>query len=253
MLYLADCYEQRGLTASAWAQFRQAAALAAEKNDAREKVARRRLEALEPKLAYLTITVKDRPPGLALTKDDAPLSEGSYGVAVPVDPGTHVVIAKAAGKKTWKSEITVAANARVDIVVPVLESAPTQSPPPTPAPPKKIEAPPEDPSRGDSQRLIGIIVGGVGIVGLGVGSYFGLRAQSKLDDSNADNHCRPPNDTCDATGLSLREDASSAAAVSTVAFVVGAVGVAAGVVLYLTAETSSTPRARLTNPLRITF
>jgi hypothetical protein len=42
-------------------------------------------------------------------------------------------------------------------------------------------------------------------------------------------------DACDPTGLSPRKDASQAAGASTVAFVVGGVALAGGVVVYLTA------------------
>src|SRR5579863_10294220 len=47
MLWLADCFENNGQTASAWVQFKEAAAAAALANDPREKVARRRVAALE--------------------------------------------------------------------------------------------------------------------------------------------------------------------------------------------------------------
>ena len=236
MLYLADCYEQRGLTASAWAQFRQAAALAAEKKDPREKVARKRVEAVEPKLAYLTIRVKEKALGLAVVRDDATTSEASWGVPVPVDPGPHTIIAKATGKKTWKSDINVTPQAKLEVMVPPLENAPVAPPPKDNVSPQ----PPADDSTGDSQRLIGLVVGGAGVVGLGVGGFFGLRAQSKLDASNSDNHCRPPNDICDATGLQLRDEAGTAATISTVAFIAGAALVIGGVVLYLTAPKGST-------------
>jgi hypothetical protein len=247
MLYLADCYEQRGLTASAWAQFRQAAALASEKGDPREKVARRRVEALEPKLAYLTIHVKARASGLTVTRDDAPFSEASWGVAVPIDPGKHVVVANATRKKTWKSDVSIGAATRVEVSVPPLEDVPIAAQPPPTPPVQNTQK--EDPATGDNQRLIGIIVGGAGIVALGVGGYFGLRAQSKLDESNADNHCRPPNDICDATGLALRQDAGDAATISTVGVIVGVVMIASGVVLYLTAPSAPARSARRWNTL----
>ena len=56
--------------------------------------------------------------------------------------------------------------------------------------------------------MAGLIVGGVGIVGVGVGAFFGLKAKSSLDDSNADNHCRDSN-RCDAIGVQARSDAAS--------------------------------------------
>jgi hypothetical protein len=43
MLWLADCLENNGQTASAWAQFKEAAAAAALSRDPREKIARERI------------------------------------------------------------------------------------------------------------------------------------------------------------------------------------------------------------------
>ena len=71
MLWLADCYENNGQTASAWAQFKEAASVAALRNDSREAVARRRADALAPKLSHLVIaapTGRDVP-GLDIRRD----------------------------------------------------------------------------------------------------------------------------------------------------------------------------------------
>ncbi|HVJ15557.1 MAG TPA: hypothetical protein VM686_08950, partial [Polyangiaceae bacterium] len=81
-------------------------------------------------------------------------------------------------------------------------------------------------------RTIGLIVGGAGLVSLGVGGFFGLQAQSLNEDSKADGHCDAQNQ-CDATGGEKREDAKSAATVSTIAFVAGGVLTATGVTLFL--------------------
>src|SRR5262245_30897133 len=54
--HLANCYERAGRTASAWTTFLEVAAAAKEaKQPEREKVARDRASALEPKLSRLTI------------------------------------------------------------------------------------------------------------------------------------------------------------------------------------------------------
>ncbi len=81
-------------------------------------------------------------------------------------------------------------------------------------------------------RVGALAAAGVGLVGLGVGLGFGLDARSKRDQSNE----RCDADSCrDERGLELTDQARSSAAVSTVAFVVGGVGLAAGVGLWLLA------------------
>ena len=57
---LADCYEHTGRLASAWAAFLSVAASAKNANQgAREKAARDRAAALEPKLSRLAVVVPD--------------------------------------------------------------------------------------------------------------------------------------------------------------------------------------------------
>src|SRR5690349_11629781 len=60
LLYLADCYEKIGRTASAWATFREAQSQAEASGQAkRAKAARERVDKLDPQLSYLTIEVAE--------------------------------------------------------------------------------------------------------------------------------------------------------------------------------------------------
>jgi serine/threonine-protein kinase len=82
---------------------------------------------------------------------------------------------------------------------------------------------------------MGLVVGAAGIVGIGVGSFFGLRAISIYGD--AKDHC--PDVACkDAEGLTLTDDAKNAASAANIAFGIGLVALAGGVVLYLTAPSA---------------
>ncbi len=120
--------------------------------------------------------------------------------------------------------------------------APAPAPPeatPTPAKPMDPEGP--EPSSSTAHTL-GWVSLGVGVVGVGVGSYFGLRTFSKKSD--ADSHCgraigQSDATLCDAQGVDLRNQAHTAATISTVGFAVGAVGVGAGIVLLLTGHSTA--------------
>src|SRR5207244_531978 len=98
-----------------------------------------------------------------------------------------------------------------------------------PPPQPQVVAPPPVPERsGGSQRAVGFVVGGVGLVGIGVGTVFGLQAISKSHDANG--LC--PSSPCgDHAGVTLNDDAKRAATISTIAVGVGAAAVVAGVVL----------------------
>ena len=75
MLYLAECYEKLGRTASAWALFREGASAAhAEGQPERSRAGADRAAALEPKLSRLTLQVSpdNAIEGFELLRDGQP-------------------------------------------------------------------------------------------------------------------------------------------------------------------------------------
>lgn len=267
-LNLASCYEKAGRTASAWATFRRAAALAkAKKQPDREKLARKRAEELEASLSRLTIVVPDaaRVPGLVVTRNGSEVGSELYGQPVPLDPGTLTIEAKAPGKIAFSTKVDLSAKASQSVTVPELaadpnagsvppvetgeQPPPVVTPPANPPPPDPYEPPPteDSPSSGSSQRTIGLVVGGVGVVGLAIGGVFALKAQSKNDDSK--NECLANDENqCSARGVELRDEARSAGNVATVAGGLGLAALIGGAVLYFTApsgKSGSEARARV--------
>ena len=261
LLNLADCTERLGKTATAWVRFRDAAALAKTSGDARrERAARERANALEPKLVRILVDVPQASDvsGLAVVRDGATVERAIWGSAVPVDPGAHEIAASAPGRVAWKTSVDATeAGKTVTVHVPALQpEAPApvavSAPPPPVAPPppastaRPVVAPPpsrpESDRSGSSQRTWAVVAGGVGVVGLGVGTVLGLGALSKWSDAKS--HCTNGTTGCDDTATSLSRDARSAGNLSTIAFVVGGVGVAAGIALWLTAPPSNGGAAR---------
>ncbi len=238
MLFLADCYERTGRTASAWAVFREAESLGAKQGDNRVRVAKERADVLEPKLSKLVIVLAPADAALAgvkVRRDGADVGQALWGSPIPTDPGTHEVVVTAPGKKAWKGSVQIASSSATETVtVPALDDGPAEVDPKTGN--GVVTAPPVEPEKSDgsSQRTIGIVVGVGGLALVGLGAGFGLSAKSSLDDSNADNHCRADN-KCDATGVAARDDAQSAAVVSTIGFIAGGAALIGGTVLYFTA------------------
>ena len=256
MLGLADCYEKNGQTASAWAEFLEAAGAAARKGDRREALARENASRLEPLLSRVVVRVSPNADvrGLAVKRDGVEIGRALWGEAVPVDPGVHSVSASAPGSKDWQTSIEVPAKSGAQTVtVPRLEPAPVTpaaSSPAAAAPAASTSAPPPESTatdRGRTQRMVGLGVAGAGVVGVVLGAVFGLDAKAKLDDSNGPGHC-DANDACDAYGLQKRSDAKSSALVSTVSFVAGGVALAGGAALWFTAPKKGTARVGLTVP-----
>jgi hypothetical protein len=236
-VYLATCHEQQGKTASAWMEFNEAANQASRAHQPdREKLARDHVAALEQKLSRMAITVASAPPGMQVKLDGEVLGQAALGTSMPMDPGDHTINVTAPNKKPYARTLTLPAGPTMLAVDIALEDqAPAAVAPPVaqkPAPaPVVVEG-------GSGTRTLGYAVGVVGLVGLGVGSYFGIHAASQKSD--ADKLCSGM--YCSQAGLDQQSDASASARISTIAFGVGIVGVAAGVVLILVAH-PSTPKA----------
>lgn len=232
LLNLAVCHAREGKTASAWAEFQEALALAREaKRNDRITLAKRELAKLSPRLSHLVIDVPAaaRVPGLEVRRGSTLVGEAAWGVAVPVDPGSFSISAKAPGYRPWSSDVEVAEAERASVKLEPLEKLPP------PKPKAKVERAEPSPKNGtddgDSQRTIAYVAGGVGVVALGVGTFFGLRAIDKASDS--DSHC--DGSLCDREGVELNDAADQAATVSNVAMAVGLVGIGVGTYLFVTA------------------
>jgi hypothetical protein len=283
LLNLADCYDKSGLTASAWATWLEAAASAKTAGQTeRERTARERAAALKSRLVTVTINVPEanRIAGLEVRRDGNPVGIVTWGTGVPVDPGSHTVVANAPGRRGWQTTVTVVDGVQpVHVTVPRLEvetASPPAQPPPqnaagpiaapmpmanpnpnmglSPMPPAAgtpgvpfapaagaplRSAPVASPERGSdpgsTQRTWAYVAGGVGIVGLGVGTIFGLKAKSKNNDSIQ--QCTTET-LCSQAGYDLRQEALTAATYSTIAFGVGTAALVTGIVLLATAPSS---------------
>lgn len=239
LLFLGECYRLAGRRASAWATFREAESVAGKTGDRRITIAQGRVQELEPRLSRMTVSVPAAVDGLVVTRDGIPLAGGLWGVAVPVDPGSHVVRATAPKHQPWEVTTSVGDDgASAAVTVPKLVRL-LDAPPPPPGPREPTPAR-DEPSAGGTQRAIGLGLAGVGAVGVGLGTFFGIKAMGQVDDAAP--HCGEVG--CDPTGFDLRTDARKNANVATVAFVVGGALLVGGAVLYLVA-----PRKRAASGL----
>jgi hypothetical protein len=195
-----------------------------------------RVETLNAEIPTVIFDAKD-PSGAELsavkvTMDGEVLTERLEGTALSVDPGQHVFTFETQGQDPVSKTYVVqqAQKDRRELIA-FVGSAPAVPAAPAPAP-----APPPAPAdRGEglgTQKVLALVAGGIGIVGLGVGTAFGLVALSKKND--AQSAC--PASTCaNQADASKWSDAGSAGNISTIAFVVGGVAVAGGLVLWFTA------------------
>lgn len=254
LLNLADCYEKGGQTASAWTTFKDAAKAAATRNRADwVATATQRAALLEPKLATLAITVAGDLQTLKIERDGAAVERGAWGTAVPVDPGSHLLVASASGKKTWTRKVDVPATRNVLVDVPILEADTANAAPPPLAKKSVLDEPPPPPPAkdGSGMRVAGYVATGLGVVGLAVGTVTGVSALGKRSDAEAKCVSYPSNCSADATGAN--DDAKKLATVSTVSLIAGGVLVAGGIVLIVIAPRAADKSAALAQLLSGTF
>ncbi len=231
---LALCHQEQGRTATAWAEFKALLALAHKTNhEARRALAEQSLRELEPRLIWLLVEVTPETAalsGVEVLLDGKALGSASWGLSLPVDPGTHRLEARAAGFVAWSTSFSVGPEPeRRSIKVPLLSRA---SPPvspgaafsaaPSAAPSPGNEAPP----RG---RTLSWVVGGVGAASLLVGGSFGVSAlllQRKADEACPERGC--PDDAA----ITQSRDAARHARIANVGVGVGLVGLVAAYLLW---------------------
>ena len=234
ILRLGDCYERLGRTASAYSQYQQAASLAAAAKDARRSTAEERVAAVEPHLARVVVALAPGAVSVTVRRNGEILARETMGKPEPVDPGRYTFEAAEPGKTAWSLAREIPAGSTITIEVPALAPISISA---LPAPPPIPEA------TSSPRRAIALALGGVGLLGVGVGAVFGVKALSNHAASKADGHCDAQN-FCDDAGFKLRSDAQDDASISTVTLALGAGAAVAGVVLWITAPSSAKPAAK---------
>lgn len=194
----------------------------------------RRIAEIDAAMPTLILAAKDGAGNdlydVKVTMDGAPLASTLDGRSIAIDPGEHTFTFETPGQapveKKWV--LNEGEKDRREFVT---------IGPPAPAPQSTlsgaVEQPPAPPSFWTTQRTLAVITGGLGVVGVGLGAWFGGFAVSAQNREKSD---------CPAAGCSgyaqAQEDYSTAktdATASTVSFIAGAALVAAGAVLWLTA------------------
>ncbi len=222
LLNLGDCYEHLGRSASADATFAKASELARRTGHAdRVEVAEIRRHRLASQLRHVRLVLPREPANTRVSVDGTALQRENATLAV--DPGRHTLRATAPGYQDYVVEIAAPEpGATVDVNIPVLaRPAGAVSPTPTSG---EVHAHPRN-----ARRIAAIASGAVGVVGIVTGSVFGLRSMSKHDES--DKYCTGK--MCpDQRGVDAMDSARAAGNVSTVAFIVGGVGLGAAAALW---------------------
>jgi hypothetical protein len=181
---------------------------------------------------------------VAVTIDGKPLVDHLDGSAIEVDPGEHTFGFQAAGLPPTSLKLMIRERERArrqEILLGPPPGGSASSPQPTTTN-NDAEAHVQDAGNSadadaratspvSTQRILAYAALGLGATGIVVGSVFGLKSKSKHDDAKACGTTCP-----DEPSYQANKDAIKFGNISTVSFIVGAVGLAGGAALWLTAK-----------------
>ena len=197
-----------------------------------------RLDELERAQPTLVLDVQDASGQDIVTVDvridGKPFADRLDGRAIVVDPGEHTFTfsVPGLGPVTRRLVLKEGEKERRERVV-VGEPAPRET---TPA----VIPSPVTRHSGHTQRVAGIVLTGVGVVGIAIGAVFGVMT---IDDwSHSKSECASST-SCTSLGFARatadRQSAFRAATVSNVGFIAGGAVLATGIALWLTAPSST--------------
>jgi len=267
LLYLARAYENLGSLVKARETYikitnEEIPAGATQPIRSAHADAEKELQALEPRVPYVSVVVQGGgPKPVTVTMDGIQVPPALIGVPRPVDPAEHRFEAVAEGMDSAVSSVVVR-EGRSETVVLTLHPSATAPAAPAGAPAPVTTgfaampaAPPPAPPGADTGHgpsPLTWVAFGVGAVGIGVGTGFLLSSNSKVHDANDLCTAGPDHDACPANvagkAASLDDEARTARTISIVGFVVGGVGVATGATLLVLGLGHKEPAAASIEP-----
>ena len=226
LLNLALCHERAGNIATAWARYHDALGIA--RRDAREDritFAAEHIKLLEPRLPRLAISMNEPVAGAHAKVDGVDLSASVWETPSPIDPGEHVLRVEAPGRAPWTTKVAVVEAETRRVTVPRLAPALAMESPAPLAPP------------GRTQRILGWSLTGVGGSAVIAGAVLGALAIGA--ESTADASCPGTGACSDPRGIDASNRATAFSTAATISAIGGAIVLAGGILLLLTAPSSS--------------
>jgi len=235
---IADCYENLGKVATAWARWNAALEWARHNNDERLDYIHGRQKKIEPRLPKVVVNVANPVSTLSIKRGSVEVAEPMWGVPIPVDAdpievtvlrGQTVLLRHPIEPQEGEISVVTIDLANIDRTHPAPPpSAEPITPPPTPPPPY-------DPT----QRNVGLIVGGIGIVAVLVAA--GLEVGALVKKGQADESDACVNRFCSPDGLDAAESGATFAEVGQWVGIGGLATLAVGVTIFLTAPSEQPP------------
>lgn len=183
------------------------------------------IDYLKQRIPTLTVTRGQGADGASIELDGILLGSKSIGVAVPLDPGPHVLRAKAAGYQEYEVTLTVSEGEHDEVTIDLVEIPEVVAPAPSAPEPEPVQGYGLAPYVVAGSGLVVAIVGGV-LLGASQGPY-----------NRALELCRGSSDPCDPSNAAAAEEAKSAFSTARALEVGGWVGIGVGALAIATGTT----------------
>jgi hypothetical protein len=235
--------------------------------------AKAEVDKVAPKIGGVVINVTvsggGDPSPAKVMLDEHPVNTASLGVKRLVDPGAHVLKVSLEGYRPVELKFNVPEGGSVNEPVTLEKEGARSTPTPTttattppPPPTATTTVPPtgggnggtdqnprpEQPTGGGRSLLLPIVAFGVGAAGFIAGSITGAIASS--DHSNLQSKCTIQGSICPQSEKSDLEAYHTMAGISTVGFILGGAGAAAGVVLLIMRPKGEAPAPANAEPAK---
>jgi hypothetical protein len=246
---LADCEERAGHLATAWLRWQELVdLLRPTPEDDRFDVAQKHVKDLAPRLPRLRVRWAGAPVEDAVVKrDGVELGSASFGAALPIDAGKHVVEVTAPGRAPRSFTVQTTEGATADVEISASEAkAGTPVPPPVTPPKGEEPKPPKTSSGGSALPALGWTGVGLGVVALGIG--IGTGAAAAAAKSTVGTECNAYYQ-CSQAGLDAATSGRALATTSTVTIVLGSILTATGIGFLVVGAATRKPTAARVLPL----
>jgi hypothetical protein len=238
LLFLARCDRERGKLVTAYAELGRTAAEAREhaSEDPRyaktAEAATEERDSITPQLGFVTVTVTGGSPDTTVKVAGAKFPRSALGEPFPVMPGSSEIIVETPGKAPIHQTLAVFGGEKKTVTFdagPVEAAAPAQVAAPAP-PPLHVPTPEEEAAARQRLRTASYVAGAVAGVGFITLTIAGIASNNTYSNLQAQCHgaCAPGNGN-----QSEINQGSTEQTVADVGLVVGLVGAAAAVTLFV--------------------
>jgi hypothetical protein len=240
-LVLARALRDSGSVADAWTEYGRTIADATKLAATEERYAKtaeaattERVE-LEPKLAFVVVTLAHAPPDatLKVAGRAVPPDESSGPVVVP--PGAvDVVLMDGSGKELARQTVSAAVGQKAAVALEAQAPPPKSNPATEPVDVEKheearVNVPPSETPGGSKLRPYSYVLGGIGVAGIALFAVYGLIDNATYSDLQS--AC--PHNVCPPGKQSEVDAGRTQQTVANVSLVVGGVALAAGATLFV--------------------